>query len=71
MPRRGFSLVELLIAIIILLFGVVAALRIFPPGFAAFNEAQMTHVAQTQMQSWVSDLQANADDLPDAILPVE
>jgi prepilin-type N-terminal cleavage/methylation domain-containing protein len=70
-PRRGFTLVELLIAIIILLFGVVAALRIFPPGFAAFSDAQMENVAQAQLDNWFNNLAENADSLPDAILPVD
>ena len=70
-PRRGFTLAELLIAIIILLFGVVAALRIFPPGFAAFNEAQNETVAQSLSENGLNELINDAGSLPDAIWPVE
>lgn len=70
-PRQGFTLVELLIAIIILLFGVVAALKIFPPGFAAFSDAQMETMSQSLRDKGLNGLVDDADGLPDAIWPVE
>jgi len=70
-PRRGFTLVELLFAIAILLVGVVAALKIFPPGFAAFSETQMDNVAQQMTDNRLNELGGDAANLPDAILPVE
>ncbi|MHB9109744.1 MAG: prepilin-type N-terminal cleavage/methylation domain-containing protein [Armatimonadota bacterium] len=70
-PRRGFTLVELLIAIIILLFGVVAALKIFPPGFAAFHDANMETVSQSLRDNGLNSLADDAGSLPDAIWPVE
>ncbi len=68
--RRGFTLTEVLIAIIVLLVGVVAALQIFPPGFAAFTESQQTYVAQALNKNWLATLDEHPDNLPDAILPV-
>jgi len=70
-PRRGFTLVELLVAIIILLVGVVAALRIFPPGFAAFNDAKKETISGALLDNSFNFLADNADSLPDAILPVD
>lgn len=68
--HRGFTLVEVLIAIIILLVGVVAALRIFPRGFEIFTETQQSHTAFKLVDLWVNEFEQNPDSLPDAILPV-
>jgi len=69
--HRGFTLVELLFAIIILLFGVLVALRVFPPGFEVFNENQRLAAAQTQTDGLVTLLSADPDGMPDAILPLD
>lgn len=69
-PRRGFTLVELLFAIVILLFGVVVALRIFPPGFEVFSENQRFAAAQAQTDGLANALAADPDGMPDAIMPV-
>ncbi len=69
--RRGFTLVEVLVAVIILLIGVVAALRIFPPGFRALTESQETNRAMATMQAQIAEFQNHPESLPDAILPVD
>lgn len=69
--HRGFTLVEVLVAVIILLIGVVAALRIFPPGFRALQESQETNRAMATMQAQIAEFQNHPESLPDAILPVD
>ncbi len=69
--RRGFTLVEVLVAVIILLIGVVAALRIFPPGFRMFQESNDTSRAVSIMQGQIAEFQNHPESLPDAILPVD
>ncbi|MHB9025627.1 MAG: type IV pilus modification PilV family protein [Armatimonadota bacterium] len=66
---RGFTLVEVLIAVAILSIGVIAALLIFPRGFDAFTETQQTYVALKQLDSILNDFQGNPDTLPDGIFP--
>ncbi|MEI6521638.1 MAG: prepilin-type N-terminal cleavage/methylation domain-containing protein, partial [bacterium] len=69
--KRGFSLVEVLVAVAILLVGVVAALYIFPPGFASFKKSQDDDVASKLVQKYADDLLKNPDSVPDAIMPVD
>jgi len=69
--RQGFTLVEVLVAVIILLIGVVAALRIFPPGFRMFQESNDTTRAVSTMQGQIAEFQNHPESLPDAILPVD
>lgn len=69
--RRGFSLAEVLVAIVILLIGVVVALKIFPVGFNIFSEAQQTHVALKLLNAAITGFEQDPDSLPDMILPVD
>jgi hypothetical protein len=66
----GFTLVEVLVAIIILLFGVIVALRIFPRGFEAFTESQQTTTSYKLMDAWVRQFQENPNP-PDGIFPLD
>jgi len=68
--RRGFSLAEVLVAIVILLIGVVVALKIFPAGFNLFSEAQQTHIALRMIKQTITGFEGDPDSLPDAIMPV-
>ncbi len=69
--KRGFTLIEVLVAVAILLVGVVAALYIFPPGFASFQNAQISDVSAKITQKYADDLMKNPDNIPDAIMPVD
>ncbi|MHB9131379.1 MAG: type IV pilus modification PilV family protein [Armatimonadota bacterium] len=68
--RQGFTLVEVLVAVIILLIGVVAALRIFPRGFDIFSETQHTYTSLNLVDRMVNSFQADPYSVPDAIMPV-
>jgi len=54
-----------LVAVIILLFGVIVALRIFPRGFDAFTETQQTTTSYTLMDAWVKQFQEQPELLGD------
>lgn len=71
-PRRsGFTLIEVLIAIAILLIGVVAALRIFPRGFDIFTETTQSQTAQKLLAQYIGDFSQDPDSVPDAIEPLD
>jgi len=44
--EQGFSLVEILIAIAVLIVGIVAVIEMFPPGFEAMNAAETRTLTQ-------------------------
>jgi len=69
--RQGFTLTEILIAVAILLIGVVAALQIFPPGFAAYMAGQQATTAQRLISNSLTALQEDANSLPDEIRPID
>ncbi len=73
MPRRspGFTLIEVLVAIIILLFGVIVALRIFPRGFAAFTESQQTATSMKIADGVASGFKQHPETAPDGIFPID
>ncbi len=65
--RSGFTLVEVLIAIAILLIGVVAALRIFPRGFDIFTETQQSAIAEKLISQQTAEIQQDPETVPDAV----
>ena len=69
--RRGFTLVEALVAIIILLIGVAAAIRIFPRGFAFLSRTEQVAAGRDLVNTLKSELFTHRDYLPDAIYPAD
>ncbi|HEY3377853.1 MAG TPA: prepilin-type N-terminal cleavage/methylation domain-containing protein [Armatimonadota bacterium] len=69
--RSGFTLVELMVAIVVLLVGVVAALRIFPRGFEIFTRTQQTYTGLEMTDRLVRELTEHPENLPDGIYPVD
>lgn len=68
--RQGFTLVEVLVAIIILLIGVAAAMRIFPRGFDIFTRTEQVSAGMDEVKALIAELAAHPDGLPEAVLPV-
>lgn len=65
---RAFTLVEILVTLVILLIGILAVLRLFPPGFLTIQRtAEMTN-AQALAQQQMDTLKA-LSVLPDSIEP--
>lgn len=69
--QPGFTLTEVLIAIIILLGVVLVSLFIFPRGFATFRNTMKVTTSRQIINSWFSDFEKHPENLPDAIVPVE
>lgn len=69
--KIGSSLVEVLVTISVLAFGILVMIQMFPSGFSVVKTAEQRTVgaklAQAEIDKWVS----RADNLPDGFLPVD
>jgi prepilin-type N-terminal cleavage/methylation domain-containing protein len=69
--RQGFTLAEVLIALVVLLLGVYAMMSIFPRGYTAVAESQSrttaTQLAEAELARWKLD----PDSLPDQIVATD
>ncbi len=68
--RRGTSLVELLVVIVVFLIGILAVAQIFPGGFRILAGTRARSLASTLATAQTQRLTARPDLLPEAILPV-
>ncbi len=68
--RRAFSLVEILVSLVIIAVGVLALMRAFPIVLRGLGVTNDYTVAQILARREVDRLTANAEDLPEQILPV-
>lgn len=72
LPRaRAFTLVELLVALVVLMIGIYAMLRIFPRGFSAIEMSQQrttgAQLAEGELERW----RLHPEALPDAIVATD
>jgi prepilin-type N-terminal cleavage/methylation domain-containing protein len=65
--RRGFSLVEILVAMVILTIGILALARVFPGGLLSIQRTGELTVAQSLAKQQLADLE-NGGALPQGIL---
>lgn len=68
--KRGFSLVEILVTLVILAVGVLTLMRAFPIVLRGLGVTNDYTVAQILARREVDRLKGVADDLPEQILPV-
>jgi prepilin-type N-terminal cleavage/methylation domain-containing protein len=68
---RGFTLVELLVALVVLLIGIYAMMRIFPRGFSAIEVSRQrttaAQIAEAELERW----RLHPESLPDAIVATD
>jgi len=64
----GFTLVELLVALVVLMIGVYAMVRIFPSGFGAIESGQQRTRAAQLADAEIARWKLHPDTLPDAII---
>ena len=69
--RQGFTLVEVLVAIIVLLVGVVVALRVFPRGLDVLNRTERSTQALEQVERLRMLMVQQPEMLAEAVLPVD
>ena len=64
--RRGLSLIEILVVIVVLLVGILAVIRLFPAGFLSIRTAQNSTTADRIGESLLESFRAN-ESVPDGI----
>lgn len=69
--RRGTSLVEVLVVMVVLLVGIMIIVQMFPTGFGVLRASESqtiaTRLAQQELERWKS----MAANLPDGIVPID
>lgn len=68
--RRGTTLVEVLVVIVILTVGILAVIQIFPKGFQVLSQTRATSQAAALARSEAERLKNRQDTIPEAILPI-
>lgn len=69
--RRGTSLVEILVAMVILLIGIYSLVRLFPAGFTMILYGKNVSQAQTLTRGMVEAAKLRYDQLPNGILAMD
>jgi len=67
----GFTLIEVLVALVVLMIGVYAMLRIFPPGFTAIEVSQQRTTAAQLAEAELTRWKLHPESLPDAIVATD
>lgn len=68
--RKGFSLVEILVVIVVLTVGILTLIRVYPRGFLTLTITRDYATAQAMARREVDRLKTNAQDLPSQIVAV-
>ncbi len=69
--RRGTSLVEVLVVIVVFLVGILAIVQIFPGGFRILNRTRDMSIATNLGRDEIERIKARSNQMPDMILPVD
>ena len=67
--RRGVSLIEVLVVLVLLVLGILIIVRLFPSGFFSINSVGDAALADSLGQAAVQSQVQDATALPDSILP--
>jgi type II secretory pathway pseudopilin PulG len=68
--RRGTTLIEILVVIVIFLVGILAVVQIFPRGFRILFNSRNNSMSTALAQDFQERLQARPDELPEEVLPI-
>ncbi len=69
--RSGFTLVEVLIALVVLMLGIYAMLRIFPRGYSALEMTQQRTIASQLAEAELNRWRLQPEAIPDAIIATD
>ena len=69
--RSGFTLVELLVTLVVLLIGIYGMLRIFPRGYSAIEVGQQRTTAAQLAEAEIARWKLHPESLPDAIVATD
>src|SRR5438552_1615968 len=68
--RRGISLIEVLVVLVLLLVGIFSVIRLFPGGFLVNRWAEETTLASRLAKQESDRVSTNPANLMDAIVPI-
>lgn len=68
---RAFTLIEVLVAVVVLMIGVYGMLRIFPRGYSAIEASQQRTTAAQLAEAEIARWQLHPEALPDAIVATD
>lgn len=68
--RRGTSLIEVLVVIVVFLVGILAVIQVFPGGFRLLNRTRDAAMATQLARAEAERLKGRAEQLPEMILAV-
>ncbi|MFB3881999.1 MAG: prepilin-type N-terminal cleavage/methylation domain-containing protein [Armatimonadota bacterium] len=69
--QRGFTLVEILITLVILVIGIYGMLRVFPPGFSAIEVGEQRTIAAQLAEAELARWKLHPEALPDAVVATD
>jgi hypothetical protein len=69
--RPGTSIVEILVAMVILVIGIFGIIRVFPTGFSIIAYGENVSLSEKMANAALEQARANAASLPDAVLPID
>src|SRR5438093_1203467 len=69
--HSGQSIVEILVAMVVLLIGIFGIARIFPTGFGLIRYGEHSSKATRMAHAALEYARANAENLPDAVVAVD
>jgi|GEM_PF-3030475 len=70
MPKRGFTLIEVVIALVIFVIGALAVIRIFPPTFSAVQNSSYRNIA-TRLADSIVDQMRGEGSTPEAVFDTD
>jgi len=68
---RGFTLIEVLVALVVLMLGIYGMLRIFPRGFSAIEVSQQRTTAAQLAEAEIARWKLHPESLPDAVVATD
>ncbi len=69
--RRGFTLIEILITLVVLVVGIYGMLRVFPRGFTAIEVGEQRTIAAQLAEAELSRWKLHPEALPDAVVATD
>jgi prepilin-type N-terminal cleavage/methylation domain-containing protein len=68
---RGFTLIEILITLVVLVIGIYAMLRVFPRGFSAIEVSEQRTIASQLAEAELARWKLHPEALPDAVVATD
>src|SRR4051812_39066347 len=66
----GTSIVEVLVAMVVLVIGIFGIIRVFPTGFSVIQYGEHVSAASKLLNAALEQARSNSQNLPDAMVPI-